>query len=287
MRIVRPTIASVITVGGFLCSVALQGCASPHVATGERILPMHERATYQASVLVWKDAQHATVTKTEAPLEIEVGANFLSTYLGALGGGNLALNRDGLIDRAGQEGRAVGQELYDYLPPANQVLIVDKDHSYESPLPEAAIRHAFDGKQLTIDDQVVSTPIGVWPSPVGNVMRVEAVGIARMYGVDNDGTIGWRDLTIAHRGIADLLQQPGAGWRLLRAFRVRDVTDPKITQRSFDDLRDTSLEELRSFPRTASVFCLSDSDAVTSAALDALHGDIRGYDEFDVCRTKK
>lgn len=288
MATVRTRHEEAVAFVGVVLLAALAGCTSPQISTGARVLPQHERLTYHAYLTNWDQLRRMPEMTIGDPLEVEVGRDYASTYLPKLGGGTVPLRRDGTIDKAVQDRPAIGDEIYEYLPPANETLIVDKDHSYKSPVPEGSIRRAFrEQEKFTIDTQVVSTPIALWNSPAGAVMRVEAIGITTMFGVDRDDTVLSREMGVAHRGIADLIQMPDKGWHLLRAFRTRDVKDPSLLQRDFDDLRSMSLSSLRSWPRTAAVYCLQDTDDIPATTLAALQADTRGYEEFDICGDNK
>jgi len=267
-----------------IAATGLAGCSGSELATGNRILPTHEQLTYQG-IAATVDAKGVfTVTKRENPQEVEITGNAISTFVPGIGGGTIPLRADGTVDVKAQDRFVTGGTLFQYLPPAGLSLRVGKDSAYTSPAPEGVILHNYDDtNSASMYETTTSTPVEMWHTDAGWMMRVESEGIAKMFMPAPDRTIQSKEVAMLDRGVADLLLVPGGGWRVVRMFRLADAQSEQLKTMTIDDLRGLSLQQLRSFARLSDVFCLTSSDKLSRAQLTAILADSHGYSEFDLC----
>lgn len=264
-------------------AVSLGGCSGTEISAGQRVLPMQEHLTYQSARFQY-DAKGAVLSSAPAskPLEAEISANSISTYIDGLGGGNIPLRADGTIDAQAQDRFVVGSDVFEYLPPAGQALRTSDDSAYHTAVPEGIIRASGEAFALHVFETVTSKPLTWWRTDAGIVLRVEAEGARVDAGLRGDEILT-KEEGLDHRGIADLLQVPGEGWRLIRAFRIDDLQDATMHKLSATQVRALPLDKLRQYQRATGVFCLTSSDKVSKASLAAILADTHGYYEFNAC----
>lgn len=202
------------------------GCSAGEISTGRRVLPLRENLIFQTFLTHFDVTGRLTSKAAENAQEVEVAPDSVSTFAPGRGGGSIPLRPDGTVDVGAMNERVWGSEILEYLPP-----------------PEQAIRVRGESWRTTIDDEAVTAkPIAAWKTEAGLVVRVET-------------------LAVVHRGVADLLEAPDAGWRLLRAYRL----------------------DAQALDRRSDLVCLSASDKISHPALASALADSHGYDEFDVC----